>query len=381
MPSAILPNGTDSASDETIDLPLFDISQETPELGKAIVKAAAKWGFLWIAGSPSPEKESAESNGSYDLNEDIVDNIFDISRSFFMEAPPSEKQECSITNNRGFVGMHVENLDPTKHARGDFKQAFNLADPDPTTGQWRQRIPPTFQRKDADLRDFHARCRRIADRILRLIAMGLEIEDVNWLARSHEKASQACRLLYYPTLPPNSDYDHEADIRAGAHSDYGSITLLFTRPDQPGLEILTPDGDTWASVPVFPENYHSKTFPPIVVNIGDLLSYWTNGFLKSTVHRVVLTTPPTPSGELDDAKAENTDADRFSIAIFVQPEDDTVLAPIPSPLVEERAASFKGRVVGHGGGVLDAEAMTTLTAGEHLSSRLRATYGSVYDKK
>jgi hypothetical protein len=37
-------------------------------------------------------------------------------------------------------------LDPTKHQRGDFKQAFNLADPDPTTGQWRQPIPTTFQR-------------------------------------------------------------------------------------------------------------------------------------------------------------------------------------------------------------------------------------------
>jgi isopenicillin N synthase-like dioxygenase len=146
-------------------------------------------------------------------------------------------------------------------------------------------------KNDAALRDFHARCRSIDTRILRLIALGLSIEDVNWLVRSHEKASQSSRFLYYSTLPPGSDYDPEADIRAGAHSDYGSITLIFTRPDQPGLEILTPDGETWASVPVFPQNYHSKTFPPIVVNIGDLLSYWTNGLLRSTVYHVVLTAP------------------------------------------------------------------------------------------
>lgn len=373
MPPVTVSNGADGASEESVDLPLFDISQETPELGRAIVKSAAKWGFLWIAGSPA--SENGGDSGAYDLDEGTVDHVFDISRSFFKDSPVSEKEECKIKNNRGFVGMHVENLDPAKHQRGDFKQAFNLAEPDHTTGQWPQPIPTTFKKNDAALRDFHARCRRIATRILRLIALGLSIEDVDWLVRSHEKASQTSRLLYYPALPPNSDYDPGADIRAGAHSDYGSITLLFTRPDQPGLEILTPDGNTWASVPVFPENYHSKTFPPIVVNIGDLLSYWTNGLLKSTVHRVVLAAPVANCNDAD------IDKDRFSIAIFIQPADDTVLTPIPSPLIEERAASFKGKIVGHGGGVADAEALSTLTAGQHLSSRLRATYGSVYTEK
>lgn len=375
MPPVTVPNGAAGASEESIDLPLFDISQETPELGRAIVASAAKWGFLWIAGSPAPGNE--DDSRTYDLDEETVDHIFDISRSFFKEAPNSEKEECRIINNRGFVGMHVENLDPTKHQRGDFKQAFNLADPEPTTGEWRQPIPRTFQKKDAALRDFHARCRRIATRILRLIALGLSIDDADWLVRHHEKATQSARLLYYPSLPSDSDYDPQADIRAGAHSDYGSITLLFTRPDQPGLELLNPDGETWAGVPVFPENYHSKTFPPIVVNIGDLLSYWTNGLLRSTVHRVILTAPADNA-----ARAKNDgNSDRFSIAIFVQPADDTVLAPIPSPLIEERAASFKDETVGHGGGVMDAKALSTLTAGQHLNARLRATYGDAFTEK
>ncbi|KFY11962.1 hypothetical protein V491_06977 [Pseudogymnoascus sp. VKM F-3775] len=377
MPPVTVSNGADGASEESIDLPLFDISRETPELGRAIVASAAKWGFLWIAGSPA--SGNGDDSRTYDLDEETVDHIFDISRSFFKDSPASEKEECAIKNNRGFVGMHVENLDPTKHQRGDFKQAFNLADPDLTTDQWRQPIPTTFKKNDAALRDFHARCRRIATRILRLIALGLSIDDVDWLVRSHEKASQSARFLYYPSLPSDSDYDPEADIRAGAHSDYGSITLLFTRPDQPGLEILTPDGETWASVPVFPENYHSRTFPPIVVNIGDLLSYWTNGLLKSTVHRVVLATPVDTSTRAEND--DSSDSDRFSIAIFIQPADDTVLTPIPSQVIEERAATFKDKIVGHGGGVSDATALSTLTAGQHLSARLRATYGDVYTEE
>jgi len=386
MPSVFVPNGNAAASEETIDLPLFDISNETPDLGKAVVEAAAKWGFLWIAGSPGPENGNHQNgNGTvartYDLDEAAVDHVFDISRRFFKEASTEEKQACAIKHNRGYVGMHVENLDPSKHSRGDFKQAFNLSGPDPTTDEWRQPLPATFQKEDATLRDFHARCRNIATRILRLLAMGLAIPDVDWIARTHDNAPNTSRFLYYPTLPSDTDYDAEADIRAGAHSDYGSITLLFTRPGQPGLEILKPNGD-WASVPVFPPNYHSKTFPPIVVNIGDLLSYWTNGLLRSTIHRVILTTP---SGEQSSSNGHTNGtgvgSDRFSIAIFVQPHEDTKLTPMPSPLVADRAACFQKEVIGHGGGVLNAEGMKTLTSGDYLSARLQATYGNVFERE
>ncbi|EOO01060.1 putative oxidoreductase protein [Phaeoacremonium minimum UCRPA7] len=390
MPLVELPNGTVPAADESVDLPLFDVSQETPELGRQIVEAAARWGFLWIVAAPASDGDSAAKSGDYFLDEQTVDNAFDISKRFFKEAPASEKQQCAIKHNRGYVGMHVENLDPEKHTRGDFKQAFNLAEPDHTTGHWRQPLPSEFQKEDATLRDFHARCRGLATRILRLIALGLSISDVDWLARTHEGSPNTARFLYYPALPPDTDYNPEADIGAGAHSDYGSITLLFTRPGQPGLEILRPDHQTWASVPVFPPNYHSDSLPPIVVNIGDLLSYWTNGLLRSTVHRVVLTTPAASDKDHQGALSNgfsNTEtevgagSDRFSIAIFIQPEDSTKLVSIPSPLVEAEASSFAKKVVGHGGGVVEAEGMGTLTAGDYLSGRLQATYGKVYERE
>ena len=212
--------------------------------------------------------------------------------------------------------------------------------------------------------------------------MGLEIPDVNWLTSRHKPGSdQTARLLYYPSLPPTTDFDSEQDIRAGAHSDYGSITLLFQRPSQSGLEILTPEG-TWAAVPVFPPKYHSSTFPPILVNIGDLLSYWTNGLLKSTVHRVIL--PKTSSAaraEVTNGEGSAIGEDRYSIAIFVDPESDVALVPMPSPLVAKRSTGSsigKGEIIGHGGGSTKAGDMHTLTAGEHLQNRLKATYGVAY---
>lgn len=117
-------------------------------------------------------------------------------------------------------------------------------------------------------------------------------------SRHNPKDPSGCtlRLLHYPSLPEDADYQPDVDIRAGAHSDYGSITLLFQRPGQHGLEILTAT-DEWAPVSVFPPGTEEDASPPILVNIGDLLSHWTNGLLKSTVHRVIFPKDSRRGGE------------------------------------------------------------------------------------
>lgn len=164
-------------------------------------------------------------------------------------------------------------------------------------------------------------------------------------------------MLYYPKSSVPED---GASIRAGAHSDYGSVTLLFRLPGQPGLEILKEDS-SWAPVPVnpFPS---TLTDPPILVNIGDLLSFWTNGMLKSTVHRVTFS----GGGE-----------ERYSMAYFCHPLDDAKLEAVPSKVIEDfgdtGAQELKSQRERLG---LDADGESeVLTAGEHLARRLKVTYG------
>lgn len=163
-------------------------------------------------------------------------------------------------------------------------------------------------------------------------------------------------------------------MRAGAHSDYGSVTLLFQRAGQPGLEIRTPEG-TWASVPIVPgpedegeADADVGAFPPILVNIGDLLSYWTDGLLKSTVHRVVF-----PLAE----QSRSDPQDRYTLVYFCHPVDSTELVPVPSEMVKRHREQTGGvGVVGFGGGAGTLEpGKRPLTALEHLESRLAATYG------
>ena len=210
---------------------------------------------------------------------------------------------------------------------------------------------------------FVDKCHALCRHILTLLAKGLRIAGdaggSSWFSARHDGPSgSVLRLLFYPSLPDSSDYNPEEDVRAGAHSDYGSVTLLFRFPSQPGLEILTQSG-SWAPVPVDPNPSSGSNTLPILVNLGDIMSYWTGGLLKSTVHRVVFP----KSGE-----GPQGCEDRYSIAYFCHPEDDAQLTDIPSPIVQAHRSQTNFRSSdNHNGKVV--------TARDHLNSRLAATYG------
>ncbi|CAG8826414.1 12607_t:CDS:1, partial [Dentiscutata erythropus] len=78
-----------------------------------------------------------------------------------------------------------------------------------------------------------------------------------------------------------------------------------------GFEVLSADMN-WISVPVIPDC--------VLINIGDLLEFWTQGLFKSTKHRVVF-------------RKETLNQDRYSIAYFCHAEDDVGLEPIPSRFI------------------------------------------------
>jgi isopenicillin N synthase-like dioxygenase len=208
---------------------------------------------------------------------------------------------------------------------------------------------------------FQLSCHQLCTRILSLLSTALRVSEPDYFSSRHDQSlgpsGSIFRLLYYPKTATQG----ETSIRAGAHSDYGSITLLFRLPGQPGLELLTSDNETWVPVPVNPSP-DTLAAPPILVNIGDLLCYWTNGLLKSTVHRVTF-----GGGE-----------ERYSIAYFCHPLDDVRLDAVPSALIDEFGREGKGEVelrsqrrrLG-----LNEDDDEVITAKGHLQRRLKVTYG------
>ncbi|TAQ84878.1 hypothetical protein B7494_g6799 [Chlorociboria aeruginascens] len=362
----------------SLQIPVINISRSVSELDVAreLVEAAATYGFIYL------------KNEGEDIPGEAVEQAFDLSRIFF-SSPMEEKAKIKISEtvshftpfimfnrlrtlkNAGWVGMHTETLDAKNQRIGDFKEAFNIHEF--KDGKAQQTLPPSLVNHESDLNTFQQHCHNLCLKLLKLFAIGLEVDSSSggstYFSSRHQGGPSGCtlRLLYYPTVPAESDYNPILDIRAGAHSDYGSITLLFQRPGQPGLEIIPPSTQTgsnaenfsstaaWTPVPVFPPGTENDPSPPILVNIGDAFEYWTNGLLKSTVHRVVFPKEAKIGGE-----------DRYSIAYFCHPVGDTVLEAIPS----EKVRLFRDTRMQH--------AMKPMTSNEHLMSRLKATYLGLY---
>lgn len=237
-------------------------------------------------------------------------------------------------------------------------------------GKAQQPLPPTLIDHESEISAFQDYCHNLCLKILDLFAIGLDVDPAQggrkWFSSRHSRAlgPSGCtlRFLYYPSIQSSSDFDPEVDIRAGAHSDYGSVTLLFQNPGQPGLELLPPDttsatSQDWTPVTVTPPGTENDPLPPILVNIGDLLSSWTNNLFKSTVHRVVFPKDARVGGE-----------DRYSIAFFCHPVNQALLEPVPS----EKVKALRGK---------EGKKVEGMTAHEHLLSRLKATYLDLYKEK
>lgn len=333
-------------------LKIVDISNINEVAAENLLDAATSQGFLFVEG--------------HGFSADEVAELFKLSKGFF-ELPEDEKLKFLIDEtNSGYTNYGGENLDPSTQKKGDPKEAFNFSRLNFVTGDQPRKIPEWFKedsRRIALIKKMSIELYKLSIKILRLLAIGLKIEEVDnvpgedWFKSrfAPEKPSGTTfRFLHYPG---QKSLNPEAVIRAGAHTDYGSMTLLFQQEHQEGLEILSPVSKKWEAVPYIPGN--SKKFPgesaPIVINIADQLSYWTGGLLKSTVHRVKF--PP---------RVQETGQDRYSIVFFSHPNDATLLEPVPS----DRIRSITGRGAN--------KEKIPITAKEHLDKRLAATYNWVY---
>ena len=145
-------------------------------------------------------------------------------------------------------------------------------------------------------------------RVLEAIALHLGL-DRQFFAPTVEDGNSVMRLLHYPPLPDDAP---DGAIRAAAHGDINTITLLLGA-EEAGLQLLTKSGE-WH--PVYAEE------GSLVINVGDMLERLTAGKLRSTTHRVV-----NPSGEA--AKRA-----RYSMPFFLHFRPDYMIDPLPSCVAE-----------------------------------------------
>jgi len=220
----------------------------------------------------------------------------------------------------------------------DLKESYMYAVPSTASGE---RAAPVIENLwPAGLAGFreqmlayHAAIGGLALHLMRCIALSLDLDE-NFFDAAFAETPFAVRLLHYP---PQDRVAHGNQLGAGAHTDWGGITLLL-QDEKAGLEVLNADGDWIGATPI------AGTF---VVNLGDMLRRWTNDLYQSTLHRVA----NTKSGK-----------DRYSVATFFSPWPDTEVSCIPS-CAEARPVLYP-----------------PITAREHTAEMARRTYGGAGGK-
>jgi isopenicillin N synthase-like dioxygenase len=219
-----------------------------------------------------------------------------LARSLGDETPPDLKESFSI-------GPLDQPTPAADDPNADFRFASNI---------W-PKEPAGFRRAWSG---YYRAMSDLASTIMRIFAVVLDLPETFFDGMIDDPIS-AMRALNYPqqSVPPKP-----GQLRAGAHSDYGSLTILLSESAPGGLEICSPEGE-WVAVPIVPGAF--------VVNLGDLMARWTNDRWVSTLHRVV-NPPPDQAGSTR----------RQSIAFFHQPNWEAEISCIPTCLAPGEKAKY-----------------------------------------
>lgn len=313
------------------ELPVIDIGGLSSSRHEDRIVVAARMraacidkGFFYIVGHGVPQG--------------LMDAAQAQARQFF-DLPAAEKAKVAksrSTCNRGWEPLKSQSLD--LDAPPDLKENFYLGldlppeHPMVAAGrfnygpnQWPENLPgfrPTMAA-------YHAALRDVSETVMKGLALSLHLPEDYFRAFNRDPLS-TMRLLHYPPHPADAA---EGQAGAGAHTDFGTLTLLL-QDDNGGLQVRNADG-TWINATPLPGSF--------VFNIGDAIARWTNDLYRSTLHRVI-----NVSGR-----------ERYSMAFFFSGHADHPLACLPGCLAPGETPKYP-----------------TVTVEEHMRECYRASYAA-----
>jgi isopenicillin N synthase-like dioxygenase len=260
----------------------------------------------------------------------VVAEVFASSAHFFAR-PQAQKDSLSWTtpqSNRGYNPPCREKLSQSSDVADiallrdtipDLKESIEMGREgvEGLPNRW----PDNFDDKGKDFKrvmlGFSAKCKGLHILIMRAIAVGMDLPE-HFFDEFTDEGDNTLRLLHYPAVSKDV-FRNPEQARAGEHSDYGSITLLF-QDSCGGLQVRSPKGTFVDAIPI-PDT--------IVINAGDLLARWSNDIIQSTHHRVVQ-----PLSCSDD-ETSNTYPPRYSVAFFCNPNFDKFIDVLPGTYGDE----------------------------------------------
>ena len=280
--------------------------------------ACEQIGFLTVSGHGVPAEQ--------------IEWTAAVARSFF-DLPDGEKKLMKLTpGGAGYSPVQGESLAATlgKKAPADLKESLNVGT-DIDAAPWPAH---PAELRAACIAYFEA-MNHLASDLLRIFAAALNL-PTDYFAGKIDRSSSFLRIINYPSQAAEPE---PGQLRAGAHTDYGTLTILRSENVAGGLQVRNRAGD-WLDVRVPPNAF--------VVNIGDLMMRWTNDRWVSTLHRVV-----NPPSELRRASR------RQSLVFFHNPNPDAVVECLPGCCGPDNPPRYPA-----------------ITAGEFIAEKSRKAYGA-----
>jgi len=278
----------------TTCIPIIDISPflngtDKQGVAKKVGEACEEIGFFMIKG--------------HGIGLEILQNIQSEAKQFF-DLPLETKKQTVAPFGLGYMGEGTENVAATLQDDStvrDTKESLNLTLP------VRDEVWPKNPAQLSDVcRTYYESVQTLAGQLMKLFALALKLDET-FFDDKVDRPYTTLRLLNYPAQPPSSVDNGAVLTRNAEHTDYGTLTILWS-PDSRGLQAKSRQ-DVWVDV-VAPIDH-------FIINIGDLMMNWTNDKWISTLHRVV----PHP---------ETLGQRRMSVPFFHNPNPDAMIGCIPS---------------------------------------------------
>ena len=283
--------GSDTAAREVRCIDISNFAQRKAQITEELWAAVTEVGFFQVR------------NHGIDLKH--VQKAFDRTADFF--ALPDEVKAHHPLKKALNSGWESRAQVRPSTGTADQKESYQITRPN-MAGLWPTEAElPQFQ---SDMLAFEAQCWQLAMDILSCFAMKLGF-DADFFTQAHDPSTPAyqstLRLLHYFAVDP-AQQASQGLWRAGAHTDFNCLTLLFQREGQGGLQVCPgKEIDTHAWSTVIPAD------DVITCNIGDMLMRWSDDQMPSNFHRV---RNPMP-GEYQGS--------RYSIAFFAQANKDVMI--------------------------------------------------------
>lgn len=300
----------------TIDIDPFIHGDAADRAGVARIFGAAfeNNGFAVIVGHGIPE--------------DLVQGTYNAAKAFF--AQPLDEKLCYTVpekaKSRGYLPSGIESVAKTLSGETppDLCEALVF-------GSLHRELrgesgkPNFWPVQPPELRPLVSRyCRAMEELtgyLARMSALALDLPE-NHFEKYYSDPSLTLRFVNYPDeiTPPQP-----GQMRYGEHHDYGGLTILRQDSAPGGLQIW--DDGRWHDVTPIPEAF--------VINVGDLMSRWTNGRWQSTLHRVV--NPP---------RNLTGSTQRLSMVAFSGPNEKAEIACLPTCSDTAHPAQYQPVIAG-----------------------------------